>query len=256
MPSKQPKEVKQRADSAEGHEWIKTRLKEVGKKMKDLAEATGQPASRISEKISGKRDFQADEIPAIAQQLELPVSVVLARIPSHGAGVLPEDSMLVEIHGAAQAGKWTRSVKWEQKDWKYLLVPKDSEHPFVYALRVLGDDMAQIYPPQSTVVLYVPYEHYKKKIGEGDHVIVQRDDGNGQLEITIKEVRITDDERIMLEPRSNNLDYKAIELHKTDGAPTYYGTENLKITGVILRAMIERAPPQATEAKRHLPAHI
>lgn len=258
MPTKQQKEIKENADLSQGHEWIKTRLKQVGKKMKDLAEATGQPASRISEKISGKRDFQAEEIPAIAQQLELPVSVVLARIPSQGAGVLPEDSMLVEIHGAAQAGKWNRSVKWDQKDWKYLLVPKDSEHPFVYALRVLGDDMAQIYPPHSTVVLYVPYEHYahKKKIGDGDHVVVQRDDGNGQCEITIKEIRLSDDGRIMLEPRSNNLDYKPIELLKTDGAANYYGTENLKITGVVLRAMIERTPPRVADAKRHLPTHI
>lgn len=255
MPKQEQEAPQKGADLSEGHDWIKARLKEVGKKMKDLAEATGQPASRISEKISGKRDFQADEIPAIARQLDLPVSVVLARIPTSGAGVLPEDSMLVEIHGSAQAGKWARSVKWEQKDWQYLLVPRDSEHPFVYALRVMGDDMAQIYPPQSTVVLYVPYEHYRKEIGSGDHVIVHRNDGNGQFEITIKEVNISENGRILLEPRSSNLDYTPIELYKTDGAPTYYGTENLKITGVVLRAMIERAPPMA-EKKRLLPAHL
>lgn len=255
MPKQEQRTPDETAGLGEGHEWIKARLKEVGKKVKDLADATGQPASRISEKIKGKRDFQADEIPAIARQLELPVNVVLARLPTSGAGVLPEDSMLVEIHGAVQAGKWTRSVKWEQKDWKYILSPKDSEHPFVYALRVLGDDMELVYPPQSTVVLYVPYEHCKKEIGSGDHVIVQRADGNGQFETTIKAVNVSDEGRIFLEARSNNLDYTPIELYKTDGAPTYYGTESLKITGVVLNAVIERKPP-AADTKRPLPAHL
>ncbi|HRQ60015.1 MAG TPA: S24 family peptidase [Alphaproteobacteria bacterium] len=255
MPKKEQNAKKEIADSGAGHEWIKTRLKEVGKKVKDLADATGQPASRISEKISGKRDFQVDEIPPIARQLELPVNVVWSRLPTSGGGVLPEDSMLVEIHGAVKAGKWTRAVKWDQKDWKYILAPKDTQHSFVYALRVMGDDMALVYPPECTVILYVPYEHYKNQIGNGDHVVVQRDDGNGQFEVTVKEVSISDDGRIMLEPRSNNLDYKAIQLYKTDGAPTYYGTEDLKITGVVLNAMIERAPP-AADKKRVLPAHL
>lgn len=255
MPKQKQDELHENADLGEGHEWMKARLKEVGKKPKDLAEATGQPASRISEKMKGKRAFQADEIPAIARALELPVNVVLERLPTSRASALPEDSMLVEIHGSVEAGKWTRSVKWEQKDWKYMLVPKDSEHPFVYALRVLGDDMELIYPPQSTVVLYVPYEHCTKKICGGDHVIVQRSDGNGQFETTIKAVNISDDGRIFLEPRSKNPDYTPIELHKTDGAATYYGTEDIKITGVILNAMIERKPP-AADNKRPLPARI
>ncbi len=241
--------------SSEGHEWIKARLKEVGKKVKDLADATGQPASRISEKIKGKTDFQVDEIPAIARQLELPVNVVMARLPTSGAGVLPEDSMLVEIHGAVQAGKWTRTVKWEQKDWKYVLAPKDSEYPFVYALRVMGDDMELVYPPQDSVVLYAPYEHYKKPIVSGNHVIVQRADGNGQFETTIKEVNISDDGRILLEARSHNLDYGPIEMYKTDGAPAYYGTDSLKITGVVLRAVIERLPP-AAGGKQALPTRL
>jgi SOS-response transcriptional repressor LexA len=98
----------------------------------------------------------------------------------------------------------------------------------------------------------VPYVHYAKKIGAGDHVVVERADGNGQYEVTVKEVIIRDG-RVWLTPHSSNPAYKPIELLKTDGAAEYYGTPELKITGIVLKAVIDHTPPQTGEDRALLP---
>ena len=51
-------------------EWISERLKALGKKKSELAEAIGLPASRVSEIISGRRTLKGQEIKSAARFLE------------------------------------------------------------------------------------------------------------------------------------------------------------------------------------------
>lgn len=242
------KSKKQNIESAGvGHEWIKTRLREVGKQVKDLAEALDQPPPRISEKIKGKLEFQADDIPVIAKVLELPINEVLAKLPFQGKGLLPEGFTLVEVQGAAKAGEWMKAVQLKEKNWGYVLVPKEAEYPYVSALRVTGDDMEKFYAPDQSVVLFSPYEQYKKKIHDADHVIVERSDGNGQKEITVKELKIEDDGRVWLVPHSKNPQYKPIEISKLDSVKTYYGNDMLKITGVVVKVITDYKPQRSSK---------
>lgn len=237
------------------HEWVKDRLKKIGKKQKDLAAVLDLPPSRLSEKIKGKIEFQTKEIPVLARELKMPVNVVFARITSLNGQAVSEDTVLLEVRGEAKAGLWRKEAEWPPEVWEYMMVTKEPEHSVVYGLRITGDDMEEFYPPRRSTVMCVPYVHYAKKIGAGDHVVVERADGNGQYEVTVKEIAIKDG-RVWLTPHSSNPAYKPIELLRTDGAAEYYGTSDLKITGVVLKAVIDHVPPQAEENRPLLPVAL
>src|SRR5690606_37576378 len=104
-------------------------------------------------------------------------------------------------------------------------------------------------------VMCVPYAHYNDQVRSGAHVVVQRSDGNGQYETTVKQVEIAGG-HIWLKPCSKNPAYKPLEMLKTDGSSDYYGTSDLKITGVVLSATIDQAPPQTTENSAALPVAL
>jgi SOS-response transcriptional repressor LexA len=132
------------------------------------------------------------------------------------------------------------------------MVTKEPEHSVVFGLRITGDDMDKYYPPGHSTVMCVPYEQYARELGSGDHVVVERADGNGQYEITVKEIFVKDG-HVWLMPHSGNPSYKPLQILKTDGAAGYYGTPELKITGVVLKAIIDHVPQQANENRPLLP---
>lgn len=238
-----------------GHDWIKQRLDALKKTQKEVALALDMPPSRLSERITGKAKFEPAEIPVLARELKLPFPVVFAQITGVSSSEMSDDVVMLEIRGAAKAGEWNKTPQWPANVWEYIMVTKVADYSDVYGLRITGDDMEEFYPPARSTVICVPYAHYSDKIRNGAHVIVQRSDGNGQYETTVKQVRIQDG-RIWLEPRSKNPAYQPLELLKTDGSPDYYGTPELKIAGVVLRAVIDQAPPQTSENSATLPASL
>lgn len=238
-----------------GLEWIKVRFKEVGAKSKDLAEALQLPPSRISEKLNGKAEFLEDEIPTLASMLKMSIAEVLARLPYSAANSLvPDGFMVIKLCGAAKAGEWMRAIHIAEKDWGAVLIPKDAEYPYLSALRVTGDDMEKFYPLNS-IAVFAPYDRYSKPIAEGDHVVVERSDGAGNREISIKELKLSKDGRgVLLIPHSNNSDYTPWELTRTDGNDSYFGNDAMKITGVVLKVMMDYKPQQTSQKNaRKLP---
>lgn len=59
--------------------WISERIKELGKKKKDLAKALGLPHTRISDMISGTRALKITEIEAFSAYMEMSIDEVLIR---------------------------------------------------------------------------------------------------------------------------------------------------------------------------------
>ena len=240
-----------------GLAWIKERLKKVGRKSVDLCTALELPAPRISEKLNGRAEFDHDEIPILARVLEMPLSEVQARLPYNKANALaPKGFEFVTVCGAAKAGLWMKAIELAQTDFGAVLVPKDAEYPYIAALRVTGDDMENYYPIDS-IAVYAPYSHYKKDITEGQHVVVERSDGAGNREISIKELRLSDDGKgVLLVSHSKNPDYQPVVLSQTDGAADYYGTQNLKITGIVLKVMRDYKPESTVKNARKLPGKL
>ncbi len=252
------KSQKSKADRAISHEWIKERGKAIKKTGKEIAAGVGIRPSRLSEKIKGKMDFEPKEIPALARELQLPFNLVFARLTGLGNEDMPDNIMLLEVRGEANAGHWSKAPEWPPNVWEYIMVPNDAEYSSaVYGLRVTGDDMDKVYPPGQSTVTCMPYVYYKDKIYDGEHVVVQRDDGNGQYETTIKQVSIKKN-HIMLCPNSDNPAYKAIELLETDEAEEYYGTQGLKIVGVVLGAVtvIDMPTLKGTKDRKSLPISL
>lgn len=248
------KSRKDKAESAPSHDWIKKHLKAVGKTQKEIAKVLKLQPTRLNERINGKTDFEPREIPALARELKLPFSVVFARLTGMSSEEIPDDMMLLEIRGEANAGHWAKTKEWPADVWEYIMVPKDAEYGSVaYGLRVTGEDMNELYPPDRSIVVCVPYAQYKEPVRDGDYVVVQRADGNGQYETTVKQVSVQDG-RVWLRPQTDNAAYKPIELTKTNGSGEYYGTQELGIVAVVLRAVIDLPPPQtARESRKTLP---
>jgi len=85
---------KDKSERAISHDWIKKRLKAVGKTQKDVAKALKLQPTRLNERINGKTDFEPKEIPALARELKLPFSVVFARFSGMRSEDIPDDMIL------------------------------------------------------------------------------------------------------------------------------------------------------------------
>lgn len=252
------KSRKSKAGRAVSHEWIKERGKAIKKTGKEIAAGVGIRPSRLSEKIKGKMDFEPKEIPALARELQLPFNLVFARLTGLGNEEMSDNITLLEVRGEANAGRWSKTPEWPPNVWEYIMVPNDAGYSSaVYGLRVTGDDMDKAYPPGQSTVTCIPYVYYKDKIYDGEHVVVQRDDGNGQYETTIKQVSIKKN-HIMLCPNSSNPAYKPIELSEADKTEEYYGTQGLRIVGVVLGAVtvIDTPSSKASKNRKSLPASL
>lgn len=247
---------KKQSSSSVGHEWIKDRLKVVGKKPSDLSDLMEIAPPRVSEKLKGRVGFNQREIRILAQVLEMPLYEVQARVPCKTGPLAPDGFMFVTICGAAKAGLWMKAIEIAKTDYGVVLVPKDGEYPYIAALRVTGDDMEQFYPINS-IAVFAPYSHYKKDITEGDHVVVERSDGAGNRETSIKEMRLSDkDNAVLLVSHTSNKDYEPVVLTQTDGSGEYYGTASLKITGVVLKVLRDYKPETKVKNARKLPRKL
>lgn len=59
--------------------WVSDRIKQLGKKKKDLAQSLGLPHTRISDIISGLRALKVTEVKPFADFMEMPIDEVIKR---------------------------------------------------------------------------------------------------------------------------------------------------------------------------------
>ena len=107
--------------------WISDRIKFLGKKKKDLAEALGLPHTRISDIIAGTRALKVTEVKAFADFMEMAFEDVIKRFsnaeedewPSYDTLVSDEQNVIDAYRGLSESGK--------QKFQAFVDVVKDSE---------------------------------------------------------------------------------------------------------------------------------
>ena len=93
--------------------WVSNRVKELGKKKKDLAETLGLPHTRISDIISGNRALKLTEVKGFADFMEMSFEEVLNRFSMKDSGVEPSYEGLVSVErdmvalyrGLSESGK-------------------------------------------------------------------------------------------------------------------------------------------------------
>ena len=215
-------------------QWIQDRLKELGITQRKLAKELALKPHRITKIIKGERTIFLHEVPVLARILRIPVTDILKYFVVENLEVTPElENTSIIIRGDVQAGEWKTAEELPYDDWEVLTIPTSVSYKPAYGLRVKGDSMDKIYP-EGAILICSPYRNYEKRIGDGDHVIVERISCDGLHEATVKELKISDDGRIWLLPQSNNPEHAPLELKRTDSYDDYMGEECSRITGIVV----------------------
>lgn len=238
-------------------DFVKRRLKELKKTQVDLAHALEIEPSRLSERLRhDKTDtFTPGELHKIAEFLDIPFFHAVGKLTSLD-DFDDHKFIYLQILGEAQAGKWKKTMLKQAGVSDYLIMEReDTDYPNMFGLRVTDDCMDKYYPPYKTVAVCVPYSDVADKKSEfksGRHVVVCKRGPEDQYEITIKELSISGGE-IFLMPKSANDTHCSYELRGKDGADSYYGTPDLKIIGLVVRAVVDQPVPQAAAGAESLP---
>ena len=74
------------------HQWLDDRLEALGRKKSELAEAMGVSPTRISELLNGRYKVPVARIPAMSTFLEMPVTLLVARLNQNEDFGFAEDS--------------------------------------------------------------------------------------------------------------------------------------------------------------------
>jgi SOS-response transcriptional repressor LexA len=138
------------------------------------------------------------------------------------------------LMGEIQAGVWREAIEFHPEEQRLVEFPSEDMPPFtMQAFLVRGDSMDRIYPAGAIVYVAGVIENALTP-GDGDIVLVQRMDGHGRFEATLKELVIRDDGSKWLWPRSTNPEFQApISVGQRD-AEDY----DVQITGIVQGAFI------------------
>lgn len=114
----------------------------------------------------------------------------------------------VDVVGAVQAGVWSEALEWPEVDWYRAPVARDRRYAAYrqYGLEVRGPSMNELYP-HGSIVVCVKLLDIGRDPKPSERVIVQRHSHEG-FEATIKELRIDDEKRFWLWPRSNDPNFQ------------------------------------------------
>ena len=211
-----------------GYEWIEKRLAELGKNKAGLGRALGAPRQRITEITAGRRRVAVEEIPALANYLEMATFDVLQALVGQSYDT-QAPYLGVSVVGAVQAGAWNENAQWEESFHYAVPVPPDPRYPNYsrYGLEVRGESMDLVYP-EGSVVICVPIREIESEPDNGARVIVERRNFGGETEATVKELAIDPAGDKWLTAKSSNPAHSA-PIPLSDGQ-----TEAVEITGLVI----------------------
>jgi phage repressor protein C with HTH and peptisase S24 domain len=119
----------------------------------------------------------------------------------------PPSPTSVWVVGTVEAGAFKEAVEWDRSRWYAVDVPVPERlRRKAKALEVVGYSMDLEYRP-GAVLIWVDFLDYRPPRNE-DHVIVYSHNKGGQIEATVKELRVGDDGRRWLWPRSTKPEHQ------------------------------------------------
>ena len=178
---------------------IRAARKAAGLSQADLAQRVGVTQSVVSDWENGKLQSYTDHAPAIHRALKIPLDELSPLTPlSPVTGI--------EVVGEVQAGVWRVASEFAYEDRTVIPVVGVPGYGGVKlaALKVVGSSMDLLYPDGSFVIVVSAADTDAR---HGDRVVVYRAKGELQ-EASIKEVRVDDDGRVGLWPRSSSPDHQ------------------------------------------------
>lgn len=196
------------------YEFIKDRLKEMGRTQKELADYLKIRPPHLSAIFKGIRAIQADEIVPMANFLQIDLEA-LAKIISQNKNnleVVPEPAKTIHKIGFVEAGVWQKALQLPETEWTDVYYPlnENLRNKNIFALGVRGNSMNKIFPPERTTLICCCIDDYPYPIENGDYVIAQRISADGEYEATVKRFQKVDDGTIILEAMSTDPRYTNI----------------------------------------------
>lgn len=188
-------------------QWIKHRLKELGKTQAGLADHLDLPRSRVSEMISGVRTLQVGEVTKVAEYLEWPPTRVLeleCRLD------LPQPvGSTIKVVGSVEAGIFKPAIEMplDQQELIQIYELPGFERMPKFGLKVQGRSMDLVYKP-GTILICVRLAEGMIELRPGMKVIACRRDDAGDIEATVKELVQEEDGSLWLWPRSSDPAYQ------------------------------------------------
>lgn len=169
-----------------------------GMSQDQLAELMGVEQPTIQRWESGSREPKVSQISELAEVLGVdPGELFSADGPISAAPRL-------FVKGSVAAGIWQEAYEWHEEDWQPFTGRMDVHAPALmrFGLRVDGDSMNEVYPP-NTIVECVSLMA-GAEIQSGKRVIVTRRRRDMEIEATVKEFVIDAHGKRWLVPRSSN----------------------------------------------------
>lgn len=165
-------------------------------------------------------------------------------LPPPPPGRLKALERRIPVVGVVEAGIWREAAALtlqEVTDFLPMEV-RGYERALLRALKVAGPSMNLVYPEGRFVVVADPAE---AGVRTGDYVVVERYKLD-VVEITLKEIDVDEDGRIVLRPRSSHPDHQE---------PIYLRNDDMdqtapKIVGVVVADFAERVRPAPAHLRR------
>jgi phage repressor protein C with HTH and peptisase S24 domain len=133
------------------------------------------------------------------------------------------------VSGSVEAGAFHEAVEWDRSRWYSVDVPVPERfRRRAKALEVRGYSMDLEYRP-GAVVIWVDFLDFRPPRHE-DHVIVYSHHRDGKVEATVKELRIDDDGKRWLWPRSTKPEHQ--QPVDVDTPPDE--VESIEIKGIVI----------------------
>lgn len=141
----------------------------------------------------------------------------------------PPSPTSVWVSGHVEAGAFREAVEWDRSRWYSVDVPVPERfRRLAKALEIRGSSMDLEYRPGS-IVIWVDFLDFRPPRHD-DHVIVYSYRRDGQIEATVKELRIDGEGKRWLWPRSTRPEHQSPV--DCDNPPE--DVENIEVKGIVI----------------------
>lgn len=159
-------------------EWLIESLEKTRKSQAELARATGIAHAIINRMVLGKRAIRDHEIVTISKAL----GILPPAVPKGKRDAQMLEVELIPVVGVAQEGVWRDKMSAAPRPMRTELpCPPSPEFAGLRkAVQIIGtnegDDDTPM-PVHSQFVVFIPMEHMKRALRDGDHVYAEVTDG-------------------------------------------------------------------------------
>lgn len=205
-------------------ELLRGFIKERGLKIARWAKESGVDKNSIYNFLNGHSNaLDARTYAKLARTAQVPAWQLSGEEPE-----LPSPTA-VWVSGQVEAGAFREAIEWDRWKWYQVDVPIPQRfRRKAKALEVRGFSMDLEYRP-GAVVIWVDVLDFRPPRSE-DHVIVYATSADGQIEATVKELRIDDNGKHWLWPRSSKPEHQ--QPIETDEPPE--GVTHIEIKGIVV----------------------